>query len=508
MSDSRTEVVVSSTESGERNQIRVFISYSHDSEAHKARVLDLATRLQTDGVSAAIDQQAPPGPPGGWLNWMTEQVENSDFVLAVCTRNYGNSFRGGAGATGVRWEATLSIQVLSETLDTVPNVIPILFEDGDIRDVPLPLRSFTRYVLPRDYGALLSRLRTESGPEGARDHAVELGLAARPDAQADSRVVDALRTDLQVVFADPIAGDGCSWQLKESQVLLGDISPAVAGYYPVLVGNQLLQRVDTPAAHRIRNRILSWSLSAPFFNERTDWFEIKRQARPDPAEPPLLDIRHTAEVGLVLLMSNSAPARTKHIVMNIVKEQHQGGWKSNGASEHPDPLSSCICAELVAGAIDKYPEERATLTRALGAALDYFGGTKCSKGWRYEGLDNPMWEVWGASIIGFRLGSWLPDALSCFVRDSISEELKATDLLLSGLEPRQRARLLIRYLCALRVVGYDPDCLDSWCWHAAGLWRELAPTERDMSTRLHLAHLFLDELWIHAGPTSMELSND
>jgi hypothetical protein len=35
---------------------RVFISYSHDDEVHKARVLDLANRLREDGVDAVIDQ--------------------------------------------------------------------------------------------------------------------------------------------------------------------------------------------------------------------------------------------------------------------------------------------------------------------------------------------------------------------------------------------------------------------------------------------------------------------
>jgi hypothetical protein len=35
---------------------KVFISYSHDSEAHEDRVLDLANRLRKDGIDAQIDQ--------------------------------------------------------------------------------------------------------------------------------------------------------------------------------------------------------------------------------------------------------------------------------------------------------------------------------------------------------------------------------------------------------------------------------------------------------------------
>jgi len=36
--------------------VRVFISYSHDSEAHKAWVLKLATDLRTASVDAGLDQ--------------------------------------------------------------------------------------------------------------------------------------------------------------------------------------------------------------------------------------------------------------------------------------------------------------------------------------------------------------------------------------------------------------------------------------------------------------------
>jgi hypothetical protein len=34
---------------------RVFISYSHDSEAHRERVLALSERLRADGIDADLD---------------------------------------------------------------------------------------------------------------------------------------------------------------------------------------------------------------------------------------------------------------------------------------------------------------------------------------------------------------------------------------------------------------------------------------------------------------------
>ena len=35
---------------------KVFISYSHDSQEHKDRVLSLADRLRSDGIDCNIDQ--------------------------------------------------------------------------------------------------------------------------------------------------------------------------------------------------------------------------------------------------------------------------------------------------------------------------------------------------------------------------------------------------------------------------------------------------------------------
>ena len=44
---------------------RVFISYSHDSNAHADRVLALSDRLRRDGIDATVDQYEL-SPPEGW----------------------------------------------------------------------------------------------------------------------------------------------------------------------------------------------------------------------------------------------------------------------------------------------------------------------------------------------------------------------------------------------------------------------------------------------------------
>src|SRR5258708_24842911 len=66
---------------------RVFISYSHDSPEHEENVLALSNRLRADGIDAVIDQYEP-FPPKGWTRWMSQQIEEARFVLAVCTKTY------------------------------------------------------------------------------------------------------------------------------------------------------------------------------------------------------------------------------------------------------------------------------------------------------------------------------------------------------------------------------------------------------------------------------------
>jgi hypothetical protein len=63
---------------------KVFISYSHDSEDHAARVLHLAQQLRHDGLECGIDQFIQSGPREGWPRWMQRQIEEAQYVLVIC----------------------------------------------------------------------------------------------------------------------------------------------------------------------------------------------------------------------------------------------------------------------------------------------------------------------------------------------------------------------------------------------------------------------------------------
>src|SRR5690349_7059568 len=87
----------------------VFISYSHDSAAHAARVLALSNQLREGGIETILDQYDP-NPSQGWPRWMDEHIRESDFVLMVCTPTYFrrvmNQEAPGVGL-GVQWEGNL-----------------------------------------------------------------------------------------------------------------------------------------------------------------------------------------------------------------------------------------------------------------------------------------------------------------------------------------------------------------------------------------------------------------
>lgn len=133
---------------------RVFISYSHDSTEHEARVLSFANRLREYGVDAIIDQYSP-APPRGWPLWMDLEIQRATFVLLVCTGTYlcrvEHREEPGMGR-GVMWESALIYNHLYLAEPPVQEFIPILFADSSPADIPMPLRTMTYYFVETEEG--------------------------------------------------------------------------------------------------------------------------------------------------------------------------------------------------------------------------------------------------------------------------------------------------------------------------------------------------------------------
>ncbi len=132
---------------------KVFISYSHDSEQHKASILALADRLCREGLDCTIDQYINGFPPEGWQRWMETQIENADFVLVVCTPLYLKRYRGldDDGGRGVTFEGVVISQTLYDAYYRNTKFVPVLPDDGDFDNVPLPLKGFSAFKVSADY---------------------------------------------------------------------------------------------------------------------------------------------------------------------------------------------------------------------------------------------------------------------------------------------------------------------------------------------------------------------
>jgi len=140
---------------------KVFISYSHDSDEHEIRVLDLANRLREDGIDAEIDQYET-SPPDGWPAWCEQKIEEADFVLLVCTENYlrhGRNKEEGEGL-GVVWEARIIRQLIYDDGARTKRFVPVLFAGGQPEHIPLPVRGATHWHLdnPGQYDRLCRQL--------------------------------------------------------------------------------------------------------------------------------------------------------------------------------------------------------------------------------------------------------------------------------------------------------------------------------------------------------------
>ena len=128
---------------------KVFISYSWDSDEHKLEVLKLSNTLREHGIDCQIDRYHP-SPAEGWYRWMAAQIENSDFVLVICTEKYHLRYKNqearGQGL-GVTWEGGLIIAELYQGQGINGKFIPILLSSEGEDHIPKSLQPYTVYRL-------------------------------------------------------------------------------------------------------------------------------------------------------------------------------------------------------------------------------------------------------------------------------------------------------------------------------------------------------------------------
>ncbi|HEY2452844.1 MAG TPA: toll/interleukin-1 receptor domain-containing protein [Scandinavium sp.] len=110
----------------------VFISYSHDNELHKNWVLQLATRLRSNGVDVLLDR---------WnlklgqdlAAFMERGLSSSHRVLCICSETYVTKANDGEG--GVGYEKQIITDELLGDLNT-NWVIPVIRNNPQLKKVP------------------------------------------------------------------------------------------------------------------------------------------------------------------------------------------------------------------------------------------------------------------------------------------------------------------------------------------------------------------------------------
>jgi SEFIR domain len=170
-----TDTTVNELEKGAPRP-RVFISYSHDNEAHRENVLALSERLRKDGIETIIDQYVNGVPKQGWPRWMLDQLDAADYVLVVCTETYYRRFRGhekpGKGK-GVDWEgALITLEIYNSRSQTL-KFVPVFLSNAKYDWIPEPLRAWNYYDLTSEdaykelYEFLLEQAGVEPGELGS-----------------------------------------------------------------------------------------------------------------------------------------------------------------------------------------------------------------------------------------------------------------------------------------------------------------------------------------------------
>jgi hypothetical protein len=115
---------------------RALISYSWEGSEHKEWVMQLATRLQGDGIEVAFDQwHLHPGQEK--QHFMEQAVSHSQFVIVICTENYAtraNNREGGVGYESLIITAEMADHILTRKF------IPVLRSGSFKTSLPIYIK--------------------------------------------------------------------------------------------------------------------------------------------------------------------------------------------------------------------------------------------------------------------------------------------------------------------------------------------------------------------------------
>jgi DNA-binding transcriptional ArsR family regulator len=188
----------------------IFISYSHDSDEHAARVRGLNASLSRDGCECRLDVYRDTDED--WPLWMTRQLTEANFILCVVTDTYGRRFSDKElpdVGLGVGWEAGLIRRLLYAKKLHNDRVFPVLFDSADEQHIPLELEGYDFFLLdnPAGYETLLRKVLNrrlyvapEIGSAPNLESETTRPLFERPTASADEAKRESDRFDISRII--------------------------------------------------------------------------------------------------------------------------------------------------------------------------------------------------------------------------------------------------------------------------------------------------------------------
>lgn len=333
---------------------RVFISYSWDSDDHKAWAKTLADRLIANGVDVILDQyDCPPGT--NFPYFMERSVEKSDKVLLILTENYKQKADG--RVRGVGYEISIvSAEVYAQDVNE-RKFIPIL-RQGDSRSAkPIFMRSIATVDMKQDadfennFNILLKTIF---------DHSDKPALGQRPDFTKSATSIAASTSftmpertdishlpDLQPHFTareQELALLDEAWAAPQTN-LLQFVAPGGTGK-TMLLTYWLHHRLPESKAERPA-AIYAWSFyrqgsderrqssSDYFFAAAARFFEIELPK--DPTERGRELARHLRRQRCLLLLDGTEPL------------QYPPGTPSGLGGKLKDPALAALLKELAYG---------------------------------------------------------------------------------------------------------------------------------------------------------------
>ena len=110
----------------------VFISYSHDSDEHKKWVLQLATRLRSNGVDVILDiWNTRLG--SDFASFMERGLSKSHRIICICSEKYVKKANEGKGGAGYEKQIITAELINDQNTEWV---IPLIVNNAGERKVP------------------------------------------------------------------------------------------------------------------------------------------------------------------------------------------------------------------------------------------------------------------------------------------------------------------------------------------------------------------------------------